>query len=208
MMKQMIVLSALILGAATSANSQSMSMSMDMSGPTKNSYLLIMDTMMNKMSAVPAPVSVESDFDGQMIAHHEGAVAMARYEISHGKDFTMIQLAKSILTEQLVEIQQMQLWLKRSPAKKAIPTGYNREMPLTMSEMMKMMPADSELQDTDRAFALVMIPHHRAAVAMARVVLTYADDEQTTRFSKQLISNEEIEIEQMSTYLNKYETSN
>jgi len=197
--KKTLLLLGLITCYASFANAQTMSM--QMSDKPQNSYLLMMDTMMNKMAAVPMPVSVESDFNRQMIAHHEGAVAMSRYEIGHGKDFTMIQLAKSILTEQLVEIQQMQLWLAQSPGKKAIPAGYRQNMPLTMSEMMKAMPPDGELKDTDRAFACVMIPHHQAAVGMARVIITYSGDQQTIRFAKQLISNEEIEIEQMSTFL-------
>ncbi|WP_259067928.1 DUF305 domain-containing protein [Mucilaginibacter sp. X4EP1] len=197
--KPIFILLGIVLVNALSAHAQSMSMQMP--GMPKSQYLLMMDTMMNKMADVPEPVSVESDFNRQMIAHHEGAVDMARYEIGHGKDFSMIQLAKSILAEQLVEIQQMDLWLKQSSGKKIIPAGYKRDMPLTMSEMMNAMPADSNLSDPDRAFAMVMIPHHRAAIAMARVMLNYSDDQQTIRFSKQLISDEEIEIEQMSAFL-------
>src|SRR5471030_1266408 len=94
------------LGNACSVKAQ-----MDMSKPmnmtamhhqypnqSKNIYLLMMDTMMIQMDKVPPVTSPESDFLYQMIPHHEGAIAMAGYEIAHGQNFEMIQLAKSILT--------------------------------------------------------------------------------------------------------------
>jgi uncharacterized protein (DUF305 family) len=47
----------------------------------------------------------------QMIAHHEGAVAMAKTEISQGKNPDTIQLSKSIVTSQEAEIQEMKALL-------------------------------------------------------------------------------------------------
>jgi uncharacterized protein (DUF305 family) len=47
----------------------------------------------------------------QMIAHHEGAVAMAKTEISQGKNPDVIQLSKSIVTSQEAEIQDMKALL-------------------------------------------------------------------------------------------------
>ena len=43
----------------------------------------------------------------QMIAHHEGAVMMAKTETSQGKNPDAIQLSKSIVTSQEAEIQEM-----------------------------------------------------------------------------------------------------
>jgi uncharacterized protein (DUF305 family) len=77
--------------------------------PLKNIYLRMMDTMMVAMEAAPQHVTAATVFMQQMIPHHQGAVSMARYEIEHGNDFAMIQLAKSILAEQTVELKQMQL---------------------------------------------------------------------------------------------------
>jgi YVTN family beta-propeller protein len=197
-------LALLLIGAITGITQHGYSQPMDMQtmGTHVNTYLLMMDTMMQKMTNVPAPVSAESDFNWQMIAHHEGAVQMARYEIVHGRDFSMIQLAKSILAEQQVEIQQMHLWLNEHPDRGPVPADYRNAMALSMSEMMNGMPPDNTLIDPDNAFARVMIPHHKAAQAMAAVMLTYSNDRQTVGFSRQLISNEEIEIEQLLAFAN------
>ena len=76
-------------------------------------------------------------------------------------------------------------------------------MDKSMVVMMDDMPHSSELTDVDIAFARVMIPHHQAAVDMAKVVLQFSKDQQTIAFAKQIISAEEIEIEQMLSFINK-----
>ncbi|HAP89974.1 MAG TPA: DUF305 domain-containing protein, partial [Arthrobacter bacterium] len=43
----------------------------------------------------------------QMIAHHEGAVVMAKTESSDGKNPDAVKLAKDIATAQEAEIQEM-----------------------------------------------------------------------------------------------------
>lgn len=44
----------------------------------------------------------------QMIAHHQGAVVMAKTEMSQGKNAEAIQLSKNIVTSQEAEIKEMQ----------------------------------------------------------------------------------------------------
>lgn len=103
----------LLLAAAQFTEAQQMSMDMAMPSTPKNIFLTMMDTMMGKMDKVPVSGFVETDFVRQMIPHHEGAIEMANEEITHGKDFNMIQLAKSILEEQTIELQQMKLWVAK-----------------------------------------------------------------------------------------------
>lgn len=47
----------------------------------------------------------------QMIAHHQGAVAMAKTEIAGGKSTDAVALAKSIVSAQEAEIKDMQALL-------------------------------------------------------------------------------------------------
>jgi uncharacterized protein (DUF305 family) len=172
----------------------------DMHMTNRNVFLKMMDTMMVQMEMISDSASPESNFVSQMIPHHEGAVAMADYEIRYGKNFETIQLAKSIRTEQQNEIQLMQLWLKQLSANKPVytlPGGYRLSMKKSMDQMMKDMPPGVQLNDIDQAFYRVMIPHHHAAVDMARAVLNYSTDPQTNLFAQHIISSQEIEIEQM-----------
>lgn len=168
----------------------------------KNIYLAMMDTMMSKMDNSHMGKSVEANFILQMIPHHECAVEMAKYEIQHGKSFTMIQLAKSILAEQTIEVQQMKQWLTQL-GKDTIHsiTFFQQNIDHAMNTMMQNLPPNNTLKDTDWAFASVMIPHHQAAVDMARIIIQFTRDEQMIAFAKHIISSQQIEIEQMSSFL-------
>jgi uncharacterized protein (DUF305 family) len=185
-----------------SVSAQQMNMH-EMKTSSKNIFLMMMDTMMIKMNNALAGESVEANFIEEMIPHHEGAIEMAEYEIEYGKDFTMIQLAKSILAEQHIEVQQMRLWLQRpihDPVK--VTEGFQKDMDQSMSVMMENMPGDKTPNSIDRAFARIMIPHHQAAIDMARIVIKYGKDGETISFAKQIISSQQIEIEQMLQFLN------
>ena len=172
----------------------------------KNVYLLQMDTMMQNMDTVSMSGSADIDFITMMIPHHQGAIDMANYEIQQGKDFNMIQLAKSIIADQANEIIQMQLWLHNNSAATLKYTGnskYDEPLMQTMVVMMKNMPAATSLTNTDTSFAAVMLPHHQAAIDMAKVVLQYGKDKLVARIAQNIISSQEIEIEQMDSYLSK-----
>ena len=71
--------------------------------PQKDTFLRMMHTMMVKMEDQNG-ASVEEAFIRQMIPHHEGAIEIAKYEVQFGKNVEMVQLAKSILAEQRVEV--------------------------------------------------------------------------------------------------------
>lgn len=166
----------------------------------KNIFLSQMDTMMRDMELVKLTNNPDVDFLSLMIPHHSGAILMARYEIANGKNMEMGQLAKSIEAEQQVEIQMMQQLLSTLSKPSLDKPSIGKDWDQTMETMMENMPKSEQLPNVDTAFAKVMIPHHQAAIDMAKVILKYGTNKNVKRLAEQIISTQQIEIEQMQTF--------
>lgn len=85
-----------------------------------------MAKMMSGMHAPGYSGDPDRDFLAMMIAHHEGAITMARLALQHGNDPTTRKLAEDIIASQRIEIEGMQRRLKSlaSGASRDAPDGY------------------------------------------------------------------------------------
>jgi uncharacterized protein (DUF305 family) len=105
---------AMLLGLLfTATASADMQMQMD---PAETKFMKDMDVQMKLMDqgmAAPMTGNVDRDFATMMIPHHQGAIDMAKAELSYGKDPEMRALARSIIAAQKVEIAQMRQWLDK-----------------------------------------------------------------------------------------------
>jgi len=71
-----------------------------------------MDAMHQGMEEGLKAKDPDLGFAKGMLAHHEGAIDMARYELQHGKDPEMRKLAEDIIQAQQKEIDQLKRWIK------------------------------------------------------------------------------------------------
>jgi len=76
-----------------------------------------MKAMDRDMAAAPMDGNADHDFASMMIPHHQGAIDMAKAELSYGKDPVMRRLAQEILVDQQSEIDAMRLWLNKKREK-------------------------------------------------------------------------------------------
>lgn len=56
-------------------------------------------------------------FNCSMIAHHQGAIAMARVELQHGKDEEAKKMAQKTIDEQSKEVEEMTRWVEEHAKK-------------------------------------------------------------------------------------------
>ena len=76
-----------------------------------------MDKMHMAMGAVKRSGDSDVDFVRLMLPHHQAAIDMAKTELLYGKDAQMRRLAQEIITDQQLEIELMQRWLKQQRRK-------------------------------------------------------------------------------------------
>jgi uncharacterized protein (DUF305 family) len=70
---------------------------------------------MHRDMAIELTGNVDADFAKAMIAHHQGAVDMAKITLAFGKDPEIRKLAEEVVRTQEAEISVMQDWLAKQP---------------------------------------------------------------------------------------------
>ncbi|MDX7987812.1 DUF305 domain-containing protein [Xenorhabdus sp. 12] len=123
-MKKILPL-AVALGAAMSFGVSASQVNTHMNHTSSETTTAMQKELNNSMAKMhenmAKSLSVEDPdvaFAEGMIAHHLGAIDMAKIELKYGKDPEMRELAKAIINAQGPEIEQMQKWLEKNNAKK------------------------------------------------------------------------------------------
>lgn len=165
--------------------------------------------MMNqKMELGPADANYDLRFIDAMIPHHEGAVMMANDVLKKSKRPELKQLAKAIVSAQDKEIIQMQQWRKDwYPKSPNAPMAWNVEMnhmmamkPDQMSAMRMNMDLGKADLDYDLRFINAMVPHHEAAVIMAKDLAQKTKRPELQKLAKEVVSSQQSEIDQMNQW--------
>jgi len=85
--------------------------------PDWSELIASMDKMHMAMEAIKRSGNSDVDFVRLMLPHHQAAIDMSKTQLLYGKDPQMRRLAQEIITDQQLEIELMQRWLKqREPA--------------------------------------------------------------------------------------------
>jgi uncharacterized protein (DUF305 family) len=85
------------------------------SGAQGSQALWQAEMQMHQAMNQPYSGDADRDFVAHMIAHHEGAVAMAQAVLQYGKDPQIKQLAQDIVSAQQKELDMMKDWLAKHP---------------------------------------------------------------------------------------------
>ena len=146
----------------------------------------------------------DTAFAKGMLGHHRGAVDMAKIELKYGTDEAMRQLAQDLITAQQAEIDVLNKWLASHPDA-AKPKPNTVAMQQAYAKSMENMHGEMTLGVADpvpdMAFARGMLPHHIAAIDMAKVQLEYGTDEEMRQLAQDVIDNQQTEIDVMKNWI-------
>ncbi len=155
-----------------------------------------------------APEAANQPFDLQfldtMIAHHEGAIEMAKTATGKSTDAELKTFAVKIIADRTREITTLKKWREQWFAGK--PSALNMEM-AGMHDSMKGMDAGrmsaANGKEFDLEFVNQMTPHHEGATVMAQAALTKAEHAEIKTLARQIITSQEAEIKQMQIWKTK-----
>ena len=156
-----------------------------------------------KMFASVTGENYDRLFLANMIAHHQGAVDMAKLAQNNAKHQDVKDLATAIVSDQTKEIDDMTAWQKswNYPASSG-------EMMMDHSSM-GMMDSNAGMMDAlngktgeefDKVFLSEMIKHHQSAIDMASTGATNAYHQELKDLTKAIITAQTKEILQMQQW--------
>jgi uncharacterized protein (DUF305 family) len=88
-----------------------------------------------------------------------------------------------------------------SPAAKAEWSAFAANVKAMHTAMSSVGPSGN----SDADFVRLMLPHHQAAIDMARTLLMYGTDPQMCRLAQEIITDQQSEIELMQLWLRQHE---
>jgi uncharacterized protein (DUF305 family) len=172
--------------------------------PADNKLIQSMNKTITNMDNAKMNGDFDFDFANLMILHHQMAIDMSHVEINNGSDISIQNMANGIVVAQQIEIRLMQQFIKnyKIPKKNDL-TSNSYKLVTEMKLMMANMSAIKTSENIDLDYVSLMIPHHESAVRMAKEQLKYGTQEQLVDLSKNVIEDQNFEINSFKNWLAK-----
>ena len=162
-----------------------------------------MNSMMAKMKDMKMTGDFDYDFANMMISHHQAAIEMAQVEVQKGTDAALKTMAQGMITAQESEIAAFRDILKvyKVPPTNTKDAHAHGEMTETMDKMMKQMGESKMTGNVDKDFAMMMIPHHEAAVTMSGDELSHGKNLALKKMAQKILEDQTKEVADLKTWL-------
>ncbi|NJM46373.1 MAG: DUF305 domain-containing protein [Alkalinema sp. RU_4_3] len=209
-------LASIALGLLSACGTSAQSPSAQSPSPSSPMHSGMQHDMGHSMDLGPADAEYDLRFIDAMVPHHEGAIAMATDLAQKSKRPELQKLAKTMIAAQTQEVVQMNQWRKSwYPEAPAKPIAWHSQMQHSMAmtnAQVQAMRMDRDLgpadADYDRRFLQAMVPHHEAAVVMARDLAQKTRRPELQKLAKDIIASQQIEIDQMKQWQGNWYKSN
>ena len=175
-------------------------MNMDNMKTEDNGLMSAMNKMMDKMNSIKMTGDFDMNFASMMIQHHQGAIDMAKFEVKKGTDAKIKDMAQNILTKQTEEIGKLQEIIKNYKPS-GMDMGKHDELNKEMGAMKANMSGMQISGNTDKDFAMMMIPHHEGAIKMFKDELSHGMNTQLKQMAQKGIVDQTKEISEFKSWM-------
>lgn len=145
----------------------------------------------------------DRNFLANMIAHHQGAVDMAKLALANAKHQELKDMASGIISAQEKEIADMSAWQKQWGYPSTSADNMMDHSAMGMLDTMAGMTAELEGKtgdEFDKAFIAQMIIHHQSAIDMATPGEQNASRQEIKNVSAAIVREQSKEMAQLLTW--------
>lgn len=145
----------------------------------------------------------DRNFIANMIAHHQGAVDMAKQAQASAKHTELQTMADDIIAAQEKEIADMLTWQKQWGYPSTSVEDMQDHSAMGMMDSMATMGAELEGKtgdEFDKAFLEQMILHHQSAIDMAAPGKKNAARQEVKDLTVAIVNDQSVEIAQMRNW--------
>lgn len=165
-----------------------------------------MDHSTMKSSPNAAAADYDLQFIDTMIAHHQGAVDMAKLMNGKAENGELKKMGAKMTVSQQKEIDEMRNWRDKWFAGK--PEAVNMEMAgmkdsMTGMDMKKLGSLNGKPFDLE--FVKQMIPHHQGAIVMAEEASKRSKRDEIKSLADAIIKEQKAEIEMMKGWQQEWQ---
>lgn len=156
-----------------------------------------------KQYAAMTGETFDRNFIANMIAHHQGAVDMAKLALKNAKHQELKDMASNIISAQEGEISKMESWQKDWGYPSSSADNMMDHSAMGMMDNMAGMTAELDGKtgdDFDKAFIEQMIMHHQSAIDMAAPGKQNAEHQEVKDLANAIITAQAKEINQMKQW--------
>lgn len=146
---------------------------------------------------------VDAMFIEQMIPHHDDAIAMSEVALDNAEHPEIRGLAEEIIDAQSDENERMREWYQEWFGNEVPEDGSTDMMDWMMGGEVDM-DEFAQAEPFDKAFIEQMVPHHRMAIMMARMLRSQSREPEMRQLADDIIESQNEQIEQMQAWYQEW----
>jgi uncharacterized protein (DUF305 family) len=196
------LLSSVSIAACAQATTGATTSSQPASDPAKTTLLQPLQQMIAKMKKLQPTGDPDFDYALQAKLHTQGAQDLLKQEIQSGKDSSLKQMAKTLLTATEADINLINSTvteIKPTRPNQAFVQQQSRNIEAMSLKLQQTGSSDKLTSDLDQNFSTLLLDQRQDAIDMATTYLQYGKNSTLRTFAQQIVDKSRQQMEMMKS---------